>query len=45
MHCLIEAAEGRGPMMFARVGMSRAINHGKPVAARVKRTKAYRIVS
>jgi hypothetical protein len=27
---LIMAAEGRGPMLHARVGMLRAMNHGKP---------------
>jgi hypothetical protein len=27
---LILAAEGRGPMLHARVGMLRAMNHGKP---------------
>jgi hypothetical protein len=26
VHCLIEAAEKRGPMMFARLGMMRALN-------------------
>jgi hypothetical protein len=44
---LIIAAEGRGPLMHARVGVLRAINHGKPaptIVAPRKRPKAYRIV-
>lgn len=28
VHVLIEAAEDRGPMMFARIGMLRALNRG-----------------
>jgi hypothetical protein len=45
--CLIGAAEGRDFIMHARVGMLRALNHGKrkPAAApRRKPTKTYKIV-
>jgi hypothetical protein len=40
------AAEGRGPLMHARVGMLRAMHHGqpKPELARSKRVKTFRIV-
>jgi hypothetical protein len=44
---LIMAAEGRGPLMHAHIGMLRALNHGNPQPAtrpRRKRAKAYRIV-
>lgn len=43
---LILAAEDRGPMMHARIGMLRAINAGRPapVPERRKRAKAYRII-
>jgi hypothetical protein len=44
---LIMAAEGRGPLLHARVGMLRAIHHGRPKpqpAQRARRAKAYRIV-
>jgi hypothetical protein len=40
-------AELRGPTMFARIGVMRALNHGKPDPApmpRRKGVKAYRIV-
>src|SRR5580692_10131233 len=43
---LIMAAEGRGPLMHAHIGMLRALNHGNPQPAtrpRRKRAKAYRI--
>lgn len=30
IEALIMAAEGRGPLLHARVGMLRAIHHGKP---------------
>jgi hypothetical protein len=36
-----------GPTMFARIGVMRALNHGKPVPVLTRRrkpTKAYRIV-
>jgi hypothetical protein len=44
---LIMAAERRGPLMHARIGVLKALNVGKPAAtigAPRKRTKAYRIV-
>jgi hypothetical protein len=44
---LIMAAEDRGPLMHAHIGMLRALNRGKPHAPIVptrKRAKAYRIV-
>jgi hypothetical protein len=43
---LILAAEDRGPTMFARIAVMRALNHGKPkpVIERRKRAKAYRII-
>jgi hypothetical protein len=47
MEQLIDAAEGRNFIMHARIGMLRALNHGKPAPAttpRRKRAKAYRIV-
>lgn len=36
MHCLIEAAEGRQPLLHASVGMLRALNHDRPVSYRTK---------
>lgn len=42
---VIMAAEDRGPLLHARIGMMRALNHGKPAPARErKRAKAYRIL-
>jgi hypothetical protein len=44
---LIAAAEDRGPLMHARIGMLRAINHGRPqpaAAPRGKKAKPYRII-
>ncbi len=44
---LIMAAEGRGPLLHARIGMIRALNHGRPAPerpARRKAAKAYRII-
>ena len=44
---VIMAAEDRGPLMHARVGMLRALNHGRPnpqPSPRRKRAKAYRII-
>jgi hypothetical protein len=43
---LIDAAEGRDFIMHARVGMLRALNHGKPgeIMQRRKRAKIYRIL-
>ena len=45
--CLIGAAEGRDFLMHARIGMLRALNHGKPVPSiepRAKRAKVYRVI-
>jgi hypothetical protein len=36
-HCVTEAAENGGPMMFARMGMMQAINRHKPVEFDPKR--------
>jgi hypothetical protein len=36
------AAEGTGPLLHARVGMLRAINAGKPIAATIPRRKRTR---
>jgi hypothetical protein len=47
MEALLLVAEHGGPEMFARTGIMRALNHGKPNPAtepRRERTKAYRIV-
>ena len=44
---LLMAAEGRGPLMFAHIGMLRALNHGKPATPlpeRRKPARKYRIV-
>lgn len=43
---LLMAAEGRGPLLHARVGILRALNQGKPPPSvpRRKRAKVYRIV-
>jgi hypothetical protein len=44
---VIMAAEDRGPLMHADIGMKRALNHGKPdpaIVPRGKRAKAYRIM-
>lgn len=44
---LLTVAEGRGPLMFADIGMRRAINHGRPAPKkppRSKRAKVFRIV-
>jgi hypothetical protein len=47
MEALILVATSGGPTMFARIGVMRALNNGKPDPAIVpqgKRAKAYRIV-
>jgi hypothetical protein len=44
MHCLIEAAEDREPLMHARIGMLRALNFGKPAPERERRARKYKIV-
>ena len=44
---LLMAAEDRGPLMHAQIGMLRALNHGKPdpkIAPPRKRAKVYKIV-
>lgn len=45
---LIMAAEDRGPIMHARIGMLRALNHGRPspsLPPRAKKpAKAYRML-
>jgi hypothetical protein len=45
-HCVTEAAENGGPMMFARMGMMQAINrhHQHRTEPRRKATKKHRIV-
>jgi hypothetical protein len=45
-HCVTEAAENGGPMMFARMGMMQAINryHQHRTELRRKATKKYRLV-
>ena len=44
---LLLVAERNGPTMFARIGMMRALNAGKPVPGieRGKRAKVYRVLS
>lgn len=47
VEALIMAAEGRGPLEHARIGMLRAMNFGKPTPdkePRRKAVKAYRVV-
>ena len=44
---LLMAAERRGPLMHAQIGMLRALNHGRPappIAARSRPTRVYRII-
>lgn len=44
---LLTVAEGRGPLMFADIGMRRAIHHGRPAPEkppRRKRAKAFRLI-
>ena len=43
-HCLMQAAEHGGPVLFARIGVMQAINRHEAAAARRKRAKAYRII-
>ena len=45
-HCVTEAVENNGPMMFARMGMMQAINrhHQHRAEPRPKATKKYRLV-
>jgi hypothetical protein len=47
IHRLIRAAEGRDFVMHARIGMLRALNHGKPAPApepRRKLVKTYQVI-
>jgi hypothetical protein len=47
MEALILVATLGGPTMMARIGVMRALNHGKPDPApmpRRKRSKAYRVI-
>jgi hypothetical protein len=44
---LLMAAEGRGPVIFAHIGMLRALHHGEPPTApkpRRKAVKKYRLI-
>lgn len=44
---VLMAAQGRGPLMHARIAMMKALNFGKPeppLERRGKRVKAYRII-
>jgi hypothetical protein len=41
---LMLVAELDGPVMFARIGMLRAMNHGKKPEPRRKQARKYRIV-
>jgi hypothetical protein len=41
---LLMAAEGTGPLLHARVGMLRALNHGKPEPVRERAARVYRLV-
>lgn len=46
-HMLLLAAEGRGPVMHARIAMLRALHHGeppRPPEPRRKHAKAFKIV-
>ncbi|WP_338075165.1 hypothetical protein [Bradyrhizobium erythrophlei] len=44
MEALLLVAELGGPTMFARIGVMRALNHGKPDLPARKRAKCCRIV-
>jgi hypothetical protein len=47
MEALLLVAESDGPMMFARIGVMRALNHSKSAPKdepRRKRSKAYKMV-
>jgi hypothetical protein len=41
---LIMAAEDRGPLLHADIGMRRALNFGKPAPERERRAKRFRII-
>ncbi|MHC2619191.1 hypothetical protein ACVIW2_001223 [Bradyrhizobium huanghuaihaiense] len=47
MEALLLVVEFAGPTMFARIGIMRALNRGKPPpdsGPRRKKTKAYRVI-
>jgi hypothetical protein len=45
IEAVIMAAEDRGPLLHARVGMLRAMNYGKPVPVIPRqKAKSYRII-
>jgi hypothetical protein len=44
MEQLIMAAEDRGPLLHARIGMMKALNYGKPARTGQRRAKKYRMV-
>jgi hypothetical protein len=44
MEALILVAERNGPTMFARIGMMRALNHGKEPEARRRQAKTFTII-
>jgi hypothetical protein len=47
IEAVILVVERNGPTMLARIGMMRALNHGKPnpkLAPRRKRAKAYKLI-
>lgn len=41
---LLMAAEGRGPLLHARVGMLRALHHGKPEPVRERTARVYQVI-
>lgn len=44
IEALIMAAEGRGPMLHARIAMLRAMHHGKPKPEKEPRRKAVKVM-
>lgn len=44
IEALIMAAEGRGPMLHARIAMLRAMRHGKPEPEKEQRRKAVKVM-
>jgi hypothetical protein len=44
MEALILVATSGGPTMFARIGVMRALNHGKPDPAIVPQAKVYKVI-
>jgi hypothetical protein len=41
---LLMAAEGTGPLLHARVGMLRALHHGKPEPVRERTARVYQVI-